>query len=86
MQYGSLELFHTATHQNKLTQECDELEWIIDHVEITNGFLQSLHQKIYRASGHLLGIIEVCNTVKWEQNTVLIIYLHLNPHSIDFHS
>lgn len=26
-----------------------------------------------------MGIIEVCNTVKWPQNTALIICLHFNP-------
>lgn len=83
---GSLSLLHPAAHHNKLNRECDELEWIIDQAEITNGFLQSLRLKIYCASGHLLGIIEVCNTVKWAQNTVLIICLHFNPLSIDFHS
>lgn len=81
-----LSLLHTAAHQNKLNWERDELEWIIDQAEITNGFLQSLRLKIHCASGHLLGIIEVCNTVKWAQNTVLIICLHFSPLSIDFHS
>ena len=82
----SLSLLHKAAHQNKPKWGCDELEWIIDPAEITNGFLQSLRLKIYCASGHLLGIIEVCNTVKWAPNTVLIICLHFNPFSIDFHS
>lgn len=82
----SLSLLHKAAHQNKPNWGCDELEWIIDLAEITNGFLQSLRLKIYCASGHLLGIIEVCNTVKWAPNTVLIICLHFNPLSIDFHS
>lgn len=75
----SLSLLHTEAHQNKLNWECDKLQWIIDQVEITNGFLQNFPQKIYCASGYLLGIIEVCNTVKWPQNTALIICLHFNP-------
>lgn len=74
-----MSLLHTEAHQNKLNWECDKLQWIIDQVEITNGFLQNFPQKIYCASGHLLGIIEVCNTVKWPQNTALIICLHFNP-------
>lgn len=66
--------------------ECDKLERIIDQPEITNGFLHRLCLKIYGASGYLLGFIDVCNAVNWEQNTVLIIYLHFNPLFIDFHS
>lgn len=49
-------------------------------------FCRAYAWKIYCASGHLLGIIEVCNTVKWAQTTVLIICLHFSPFSIDFHS
>lgn len=72
---------HTVVHpyQNNLNWGADELEWIIDQLEITNGFLHSLRLEIYRALGNLLGIIEVCNTVKWSQNKVLIICLYFNP-------